>query len=125
MNENSSRTVHYLPDAKQGPESPTSTHLSPRTNEFSLTTLKRRRRNPSLSNGTNQNNDILLKKLLEKQSSSPAASPSKTESDHSDDSLSDEQISDKQRSDTFLRVKIFSRSFRSMSSSFLVDPAQR
>lgn len=110
LNESPSRIVHYLPEAKQGPESPTSTHLSPRTNESFLPTPKRRRRNPSLSNEVNPNNDILLKKLLEKPQASPG-SPSKSESNHSDDSLSEDQMTDKQRSDTFLRVNSFSFEF--------------
>ncbi len=104
--------VHYLPDAKledliQGPESPTSTHVSPMTNDSSLTNTKRRRKHSSTPNGQNTTADILLKKILEKQNSF-TPSPIKTESNNSDDSLSNGQITEKQRSDIYLRVNTYS-----------------
>jgi hypothetical protein len=100
--------LHYLPDVKledliQGPESPTSTHVSPITNDISFSTTKRRRKNNSTPNGQNSSADILLKKILEKQNSF-TPSPIKTESNHSDDSLSNGQMTEKQRSDIYLRV---------------------
>ena len=98
-NENTTTTLHYLPDAKledliQGSESPTSTHLSPTSN--------RRRRKPSI-NQNNNTADLLLKKLLRRQNST-SASPTQVDSNHSDDSSSSTSASNKQRSDTFLRV---------------------
>lgn len=89
----------------QGPESPTTTHVSPISNELTSSSSTKRRRKLSLTSPNGQNNtaDMLLKKILEKQNSF-AESPFKTESNHSDDSLSNGQITDKQRSDIFLRV---------------------
>ncbi len=108
-NKSPSQILHYHPETKledliQGPESPTSTHVSPITNE--LSTGKRRRKHSSSQNGQNNTTDILLKKILEKQNSF-VQSPVKTESNHSDDSSSNGQITDKQRSDIFLRVNNF------------------
>jgi hypothetical protein len=112
-NDNPSQILHYLPETRledliDGPESPTTTHLSPITNDLSSSSSSsstKRRRKPSLTqNGQNNTTDILLKKFLEKQNSF-VESPNKTESNHSDDSTSNGQITDKQRSDIFLRVK--------------------
>ncbi|CAF2629926.1 unnamed protein product [Rotaria sp. Silwood2] len=111
-NENPSQTLHYLPDAKledfiQGPESPTTTHVSPLTTELSSSsttaTAKRRRKNSSTLNEQNNSTDVLLKKILGRQNSF-STSPIKTESNHSDDSSSSGQTTNKQRSDIFLRT---------------------
>jgi len=128
-NENPSQTLHYHADVKleefiQGPESPTTTHVSPNTNDLPSTINKRRRKHSATANTPNQSADILLKKILEKQNSF-VPSPIKTESNHSDDSVSNGQMSDKQRSDTFLRVnqsRIF-LCFNSMNF-FLLDFTQ-
>ncbi|CAF0950930.1 unnamed protein product [Adineta steineri] len=97
-NDNPSQILHYLPDTKledltQGPESPTTTHVSP------LST--KRRRKPSATQ--NHAADILLKKLLGRQNSF-STSPTKTESNQSDDSSPGGQTTNKQRSDIFLRT---------------------
>ena len=109
-NESPSQIFHYRPETKfedliQGPESPTSTHVSPVTNEFSPSTTKRRRKHNGIANGQNHSKDILLKKILEKQNSF-TPSPIKTDSNHSDDSSSNGQTTDKQRSDIYLRVSL-------------------
>jgi len=111
-NENPSQILHYLPETRfedliDGPESPTTTNVSPITNDLSSSSSSstKRRRKPSLTqNGQNNTPDGLLKKFLDKQNSF-AESPNRTESNHSDDSTSNGQITDKQRSDIFLRVK--------------------
>jgi hypothetical protein len=111
-NDNPSQILHYHSETKfeeliQGPESPTTTHVSPIPNDLSSSSAtKRRRKSSSTQNGQNNTADIILKKILEKQSSF-VQSPIKTESNHSDDSSSNGQITDKQRSDIFLRVKFF------------------
>lgn len=104
-NENPSQILHYLPDAKledliQGPESPTTTHVSPSANDLSST--KRRRKHSSTQNNAP---DMLLKKLLGQNSFSP--SPIKAESNDSNESSPGGQTGSKQRSDIFLRVKFF------------------
>ncbi|CAF5040653.1 unnamed protein product, partial [Rotaria magnacalcarata] len=107
-NDNPSQTLHYHADEKledfiQGPESPTTTHVSPLTNELLSSITKRRRKNSfSLSEQTN-GGDGLLKKILE-QPNSHSISPIRTDSNHSDDSSSSGHASNKQRSDTFLRT---------------------
>jgi hypothetical protein len=106
-NENPSQTLHYHAETKiddliQGPESPTTTHVSPLTDDLSSST-KRRRKHSFTQNVQNNPPDTLSKKMLARQSSfSPP--PHKTESNHSDDSSSGGQTTNKQRSDTFLRV---------------------
>ena len=112
-NENHSQMLHYHPDIKleelhQGPESPTTTHVSPNTNEFSSLATKRRRKHNTTPNGQNNNPDNLLKQILEKQNSF-VPSPLRTDSNHSDDSSSNGHITDKQRSDIFLRVRFRKR----------------
>jgi hypothetical protein len=98
-NDNPSQILHYLPERKledliQGPESPTTTHVSP-------SSTKRRRNNSSIQN--HNTTDVLLKKLLGRQS--PFSPPSiKTESSCSEDSSPGGQTTNKQRSDIFLRV---------------------
>lgn len=110
-NENPSQIVHYHADSKldefiQGPESPTTTHVSPLTNELlSANSLSKRqlKASPSLHEHTN-GGDGLLKRILERPNSH-STSPLRPESNHSDDSSSSGHASTKQRSDTYLRVR--------------------
>jgi len=98
-NDNPSQILHYLPETKledliQGPESPTTTHVSP-------SSTKRRRKNSSIQNHNTA--DILLKTILRRQSSFSPPSI-KTESSCSEDSSPGGQTTNKQRSDIYLRV---------------------
>ncbi len=118
-NENKSHT-NTFDDLSQVAESPTTTHLSPLTND--LPSPSKRRRNYSQTNGNSA--DILLKQILGRQApfttnptdnstlennplwSSPGpASAIKTESNNSDDSSSNPPGgANKIRSDMYLRV---------------------
>ena len=119
-NESPSETLHYHPETKleellQDAESPTSTHLSPLLGDLP-SPIKRRRKPTLTSSEQNESVDILLKKILGRQSSL-SSSPVRTESTHSDDSCSTGHASNKQRSDIFLRVIIRFEHFSSHSSS--------
>ncbi|CAF4483724.1 unnamed protein product, partial [Rotaria socialis] len=98
-NDNPSQTLHYHADEKledfiQGPESPTTTHVSPLTNELLSSIAKRRRKNSFTFNEQNNGGDGLLKKILEKPNSH-STSPVRTDSNHSDDSSSSGHASNK------------------------------
>lgn len=117
-NENKSHT-NVLDELTQIAESPTTTHLSPLSNE--IPSPNKRRRNPSQTNGNSS--DMLLKQILGRQApltttdlsavennnplwlSPGSASAIKTESNHSDDSPSNPHSgANKLRSDMYLRV---------------------
>lgn len=127
-NDSVSQSLQYHNDGKlddliQGPESPTTTHVSPSNTELlSSSSSKRRRKNSSNSNEQNNPADVLLKQILGRQSSFPT-SPMKTESNHSDDSTSSGQATNKQRSDIFLRVNfLFTIEYSSKYSKiFILD----
>jgi len=140
-NDNNKSHSNTFDDLIQVPESPTTTHVSPLSNDLPSPTKRRRNHSQTngLSNNTPNSADILLKQILGRQTplttnptdnstsdnnftwSSPGSVPAiKTESNHSDDSSSNTPgATNKLRSDIFLRVRGIMRMSRLLYSFFL------